>query len=117
MLRFSTKLIYTLFSADLFIHCTLGVNFWGLPDMCKGFTAFYTDKAVCIAAESIEKVLTSLSDSNEKVDSRHPVIDMAEVDIEKYLPEAQPYILRAIQGNYTIYDTAVHPHTATKLHP
>jgi len=85
--------------------------------MCKGFTAFYRDKAVCIAAESIEKVLTSLSDSNEKVDSRHPVIDMAEVDIEKYLPEAQPYILRAIQGNYTIYDTAVHPHTATKLHP
>lgn len=53
-------------------------------------------------AESIEKVLASLSDNNEKVDNRHPVIEMAEVDIEKYLPEAQPYILKAIQDSMSL---------------
>ena len=45
-------------------------------------------------------MLVSLVDNNDKVDNRHPIIDMAEVDIDKYLPEAQPYILKAIQGKY-----------------
>ncbi|KAI0215154.1 hypothetical protein LSAT2_032796 [Lamellibrachia satsuma] len=53
-------------------------------------------------AESIENVLISLVDNNDKVDNRHPIIDMAEVDIDKYLPEAQPYILKAIQDSVSL---------------
>ena len=42
-------------------------------------------------------------DSDDMVDDDHPVIDMTTVDIDQYLPEAQPYILKAIEGKALVH--------------